>query len=356
MCGDVMIGRGIDQILPHPCNPTLHEPSAKSALVYVDLAEQLNGPIPRSVDYAYIWGDAEPILGGADLRIANLETAITTSDDFIPKGINYRMNPRNIAALTVAHVDCCTLANNHVLDWGPSGLEETLTTLATTGIAYAGAGRSLSEATRPALLEAPEGHRVLVFAFGFLSSGIGPDWKATDDHAGVNLITDTSTRTITAIAKNVQRMARPGDVVAASIHWGGNWGYDIPQQQRAFAHDLIDHAGFDVIQGHSAHHAKAIEVHNGRLILYGCGDFIDDYEGISGYEDFRGDLALAYIAQLDLSGLLVALTMTPFQRRRFRLDRIGPKDLDWLHATLGRECEKFGTRVELIGSELSLRW
>jgi poly-gamma-glutamate capsule biosynthesis protein CapA/YwtB (metallophosphatase superfamily) len=59
---------------------------------------------------------------------------------------------------------------------------------------------------------------------------------------------------------------------------------------RQFAHALIDEAGFDLVHGHSSHHPKAIEVHHGRIILYGCGDFITDYEGIKGYESFRDDL------------------------------------------------------------------
>ena len=76
----------------------------------------------------------------------------------------------------------------------------------------------------------------------------------------------------------------------ASIHWGDNWGYDIPREQTTFAHKLIDEAGVDVIHGHSSHHPKGIEVYKDKPIIYGCGDFIDDYEGISGYENFRDDL------------------------------------------------------------------
>ena len=55
LCGDVMIGRGIDQVLPHPCDPRLYESYAKSALHYVHLAEDENGPIPRQVDPFYVW-------------------------------------------------------------------------------------------------------------------------------------------------------------------------------------------------------------------------------------------------------------------------------------------------------------
>ncbi|MGC2824929.1 MAG: CapA family protein, partial [Pseudolabrys sp.] len=130
LCGDVMLGRGIDQILPQPCDPALHEDYVQSALEYVQLAEAANGSVKRPVAPAYVWGGALDELKQArpDARIINLETSITRSEDFDPKGINYRMSPENAAVLAAAHIDCCVLANNHILDWGRAGLLDTLTT------------------------------------------------------------------------------------------------------------------------------------------------------------------------------------------------------------------------------------
>ena len=84
---------------------------------------------------------------------------------------------------------------------------------------------------------------------------------------------------------------RPCDVIVASIHWGGNWGYRTRDEEIRFAHQLIEH-GIAVVHGHSSHHVKTAEIHSDRLVLYGCGDFVNDYEGISGYEVFRSDLRL----------------------------------------------------------------
>lgn len=81
-----------------------------------------------------------------DLRIANLETAITTASTPAPSGINYRMEPRNAAVLTSFGIDCCALANNHALDWGAEGLLETVSTLKRLSISSAGIGRHLAEA------------------------------------------------------------------------------------------------------------------------------------------------------------------------------------------------------------------
>jgi len=143
-----------------------------------------------------------------------------------------------------------------------------------------------------------------------------------------------------------------------SIHWGSNWGYDIPPEQVAFAHRLIDDAGVDVIHGHSSHHVKGIEVYRDRPVLYGCGDFLNDYEGISGYERFRGDLALMYLLSMDpATGELVRLQMTPMQVKYLRANRASRADALWLRDTLNRESKQFGTRVELHeGDTLTLRW
>src|SRR3972149_3271056 len=124
MCGDVMTGRGIDQVLPHPSNPLIYEPYMKSAKGYIELAEMANGPIPQSVDFSYIWGDAleEFERLAPDLRMINLETSITRSEDYWKdKEIHYRMNPENIPCITAAKIDYCSLANNHVLNLGYSG-------------------------------------------------------------------------------------------------------------------------------------------------------------------------------------------------------------------------------------------
>jgi len=350
--GDVMTGRGIDQVLPHPGNPRIYEPYMTSAKGYVRLAEEVNGPISKPVDFAYIWGDALEELRrtNPDVRIINLETAVTSSPEFwAGKGINYRMQPKNIPCITAAKIDCCVLSNNHVLDWGYAGLKETLTTLTGANLKAAGAGRSLLEAEAPAVIEVAGKGRVLVFGFGDESSGIPWLWGARRDRPGVNLLPDLSGDTVRRIAKRISGLKQKGDWVVASIHWGGNWGYEVLSAQREFAHRLIDQALVDVVHGHSSHHPKGVEVYKGKPILFGCGDFLNDYEGISGYEDFRGDLALMYFVTLDLAtGMLVSLIMTPLQIRRFRLNYAHPDDVHWLQQILDRESRSLGARIEWV--------
>ena len=357
LCGDVMTGRGIDQVLPNPGDPVLYERYVKSARRYVDLAEQVNGTIPKPVGFSYVWGDALETLAAADARVINLETAVCRTGKPYPKGINYRMHPRNIGCITAAGIDCCVLANNHMLDWGRQGLSETLDVLRAAGLKAAGAGRNQKEAARPAVCEPGRRGRVLVFGLGSVDSGIPRSWAATDEQPGVHLLSGKRDD-IARLASLVETWRKPMDVVVASIHWGGNWGYRIPASHRELAHRMIEEAGVDLVHGHSSHHVKGVEVHRGKLILYGCGDFLNDYEGIPGHEEYRGDLALAYSASVRPSdGSLERLDMVPFQMRRFRLRRASRRDAQWLRDVLVREGKALGTGAEMTpDGSISLGW
>jgi len=361
LCGDVMTGRGIDQVLPHPGDDRLYEPVMKSARGYVRLAEDAHGPIPRPADYAYVWGDAldefERMKPRA--RIVNLETAVTAHDRPWPgKGIHYRMHPANTPCLTAAGIDCCVLANNHVLDWERAGLQETLEVMKDAGIRTAGAGADTREAAAPAVLDLGGGRRILAFAFGVESSGIAADWAATASRSGVNLLSGLSYRTLGNVAAAIRATRRGGDIVIASIHWGANWGYQVPGEHVAFAHGLIEEGGVDIVHGHSSHHPLGIEVHQDRPILYGCGDFLNDYEGIGGHEQYRPDLSLGYFVEMDAaSGKLAAIVMAPFRMRRFRLERANAEDARWLRDVMDREGQKFGTGATLdADGRLRLGW
>jgi poly-gamma-glutamate capsule biosynthesis protein CapA/YwtB (metallophosphatase superfamily) len=353
LCGDVMTGRGIDRILPHPGDPRLYESYVKSADGYVELAEGVSGEIPRRVAPDYIWGDAlaEIATRKPDARIVNLETAITARGTPEPKGINYRMHPENIACLTAAGIDCCVLANNHIGDWGLPGALDTVDALEAAGIAIAGAGRDAGLAAQPAILETPAG-RLLVFAIATPSSGVPANWAARPDRAGVSFLADFEDASFRRIAEAVRAWRRDGDTVIVSIHWGPNWGYDVPVVHRRFARRLIEEAHADVVHGHSAHHPLGVELHAGRPVLYGCGDFINDYEGISGHEEFRSELTLAWLLDYDIAARrLRSLEMIPFRLRRFRLERARGDDAGWLAETMDRECRAFGVRVDLTADE-----
>src|SRR5690606_40489693 len=101
----------------------------------------------------------------------------------------------------------------------------------------------------------------------------------------------------------------------------------------------------DIVHGHSSHHPKPIEVYRGRLVLYGCGDFINDYEGIGGRDEFRDELRLMYVVSVERgTGTLDGLTMSPLRARKMRLEPAPPSDRAWLRDTLNRISARFGDR------------
>lgn len=332
LTGDVMIGRGIDQILPVSVEPTLYESYMRSAIGYVEIAEEENGPIPRDVEPAYIWGDALEVLERYDptARIINLETAITDGGQPWPaKGIHYRAHPANAEILAAAGIDCAVLANNHVLDWGQEGLLETLDTLEMVGVETVGAGGDFSEASAPTTLTTPIG-RIIVFAMAHESSGVPKAWLATAERPGLRLLPDLSEETASRIAEEIRAIRRDGDQVVVSIHWGGNWGYSVPSEQERFGKALIDLGAADLIHGHSSHHPKGIELYQDRLIIYGAGDLINDYEGIGGHDEYRPELSLLYLPRLSENGEMVSMTLVPFRIERFRLNRATTEESAWL--------------------------
>ncbi|WP_372985359.1 CapA family protein [Marinobacter sp.] len=350
LAGDVMTGRGIDQIMPVPSKPRLYESCVIDARDYIALAERKAGPIPGKVAGDYIWGDALAELDrfNPDVRIVNLETSVTTAGKPWPgKGIHYRMHPDNLACLLAARLDVCGLANNHVLDWGREGLAETLKVLRGAGLLTPGAGLDEVEAQSPAAFRLPGGGRLLVLACGLASSGIAEDWAAGPGRSGVFLLPGLDNRSVKAIARILEQARQPGDRVLVSIHWGGNWGYYVEDEERLFAHRLIEEAGADVIHGHSSHHPRGIEVWHGRLILYGCGDLINDYEGIRGYEGFRPELSLLYLPTIDAdTGLLERLQMVPMRMERFRLNHTTEEEAAWLQCRLNEVFRDSGTALD----------
>lgn len=206
---------------------------------------------------------------------------------------------------------------------------------------------------------------MLLYAFGSCTAGIPEFWSATVSSPGIAYLKDLSEETIHTITDEIGRVHQPNgkhspsalsvklfsmlvsiDIVVLSIHYGANWGHDIQQSLRDFSHQLIDRANISVIQCHSSHHFKGVEIYNKRLILYGCGDFVNDYEGIRGYEAYRDDLVLMYFVTLDPSNQQVcSFTVTPLQLRHFQLQRPSIIDIEWIRNTLERYS--FNVKVEM---------
>lgn len=344
--GDLMLGRGIDQVMAQHCDPSLHEPVVRDARQYVQLAECRNGPIAPPLAPIDLWGDALAWMNSLQphLRIVNLETAITNwAQPWPHKGVHYRMHPTNTACLREAGIDACCLANNHALDWGYNGLADTLRNLQQAGIKAIGAGLTVHQAQAPARLAWPGGGDLLLFAWALPSSGVPAEWAVTPDRPGVALLNGIDVGSVKWMMRCICRQRRPQDRVVVSLHWGANWVSAIPEQHRWLAHQLIDLAGVDVVYGHSSHHALPLELYRDRLIFYGCGDLINDYEGLPAHGPWRSDLVCLYALELDSDSVaLRSLVLHPFQLRRFQLGPIDAGNRRLLGHQIGLESAPLG--------------
>jgi poly-gamma-glutamate capsule biosynthesis protein CapA/YwtB (metallophosphatase superfamily) len=195
------------------------------------------------------------------------------------------MHPENVSALQAAKISYAGLANNHTLDFSEPGLLETVKTVKKAGIAFAGAGETEDEATRPAILQLPTSdgsskHDIHIWA----AADHPRDWAVVPTFHFIDYTQKTRQRLKDLLTKPMSNRA----LKIFSVHWGPNYSWQPAQEIQDLAHFLIDECGIDIIHGHSSHHVQGVEKYKEKLIIYGCGDFVDDYALTPGY---RNDLS-----------------------------------------------------------------
>jgi poly-gamma-glutamate capsule biosynthesis protein CapA/YwtB (metallophosphatase superfamily) len=311
LVGDVMLGRGVDEALKD------YRRSEK------------------------LWGDTLSVLEAADLRVINLECAITTHENpwsRTPKTFHFRADPsRAVRVLRAARIDACSLANNHTLDFEEEGLLDTLEYLDGAGIRYAGAGRDLEEAARPAILGGPDPEKVALLAFTdnepAFAAGVG---RPGTNYLPTSLEPEVLDRVEAAIAGAREAGA---DTILFSNHWGPNMVERPRDIFRRFARSVVDR-GADVYYGHSAHVFQGVEVYRGKPILYDTGDFIDDY---AVDDRLRNDRSFVFLVSVEGG--------------EFRRLKLFPVVLSFAQTRLatGGERQEILRRMERLSAELGTR-
>jgi len=223
----------------------------------------------------YPWGNTLDVFRSADVRFCNLECSL--SDRGVrrspeTKAFHFRSDARNVEVLKRAGIEAVSLANNHILDFDETALTDTIDILDRNRIGHAGAGRNAAGASTPAALRI--GDKTIAF-FAFTDNE--PGWKASEGRPGIHYLpTDPDDRDVKRFRRLVEQAREKEDLIVVSAHWGPNWGREVPEEQAALAHCLVD-SGADVVFGHSAHVFRAVEIYRDRPILYSTGDFVDDY-------------------------------------------------------------------------------
>jgi len=299
---------------------------------------------------AAVWGGMTDRLRALDGLLLNLECVLSARGEPRPGRVyHFRADPDwALPALAAGNVAWAGLANNHVLDFGPGALRDTLSGLPAAGIDRAGAGPDLEAAVAPSVVEVG-GLAVAVVAFTDQS----PSYAAGGDDPGTAFLradpADPRTRTLVGAALEAARAADP-DLVVASLHWGPNWETRPSALQRRFARWLVDR-GVDVVHGHSAHVIQGVEVYEGRPIVYDAGDFVDDYAVKPELHNDRSFLFEAVIAD----GRLDALRLVPVEIRDLAVEPARPAAAAWLRDRMRRLSEPFGTTVRRANDGPGLR-
>ncbi|GIV95948.1 MAG: hypothetical protein KatS3mg057_0605 [Herpetosiphonaceae bacterium] len=322
LTGDVMLGRLVDRYVIR--NPTVEPPT--------------------------LWGDVLPLLLAADIRMINLECMISLRGErWRPqsKAFHFRAHPRAIEFLKAARIDCVTLANNHVLDYGADALIECLDLLDQAGIKHTGAGRDPAEALQPAYLSTPAG-TVAVVAL----TDNEPEWEVAPGVPGINVVDYDEHGLIEPYASRMTELIaiarRQASFVVVSAHVGPNWGRPSRPMQR-LAHQLIDQ-GADLYWGHSNHTPQGIEVYRGKPILYSTGDFVDDY-AIDPAE--RNDLSFLFEVELHDKRIHI-IRLHPTTIEQFYVRRATEPEARWLLERMRALSAAFESRVIIQDREGSI--
>jgi poly-gamma-glutamate synthesis protein (capsule biosynthesis protein) len=334
---------------PPPCPATVDADAARIGLTGdVMLGRNVND---RWIDgpTAGVWGGTLDRLQTLDGTIVNLECTVASGGQRRPGRTYYfRADPEwAIPALEEAGVAVASLANNHLLDFGPAALAETREHLADAGIAHPGAGADRETAVEPATVEIG-GVRVAVVALTDQSASYaaGPSAPGTA-FTSLSVERLRVRRRLRAVI-DAARAAEP-DLVVASLHWGPNWEVEPSDDQRRTARWLIDN-GVDVVHGHSAHVIQGVETYRGRPIVYDAGDFVDDYVIKPDLHNDRSFLFELVVAE----GHLDHLRLRPVEIVDGHVEPAGDEAAAWLRGRMRTLSATFDTPVERAGRGLRI--
>jgi len=279
------------------------------------------------------WGDLLPMLHSTDLNIINLETTLTTATQKAPKAFNFKADPDKVQSLSQARIDVVNLANNHIKDFGDKGLMQTISVLDNAKIKHVGAGSNSQEAMRPVIITKND------IKIGILGATDNePDWQAGANKPGTFYF---SVENIEYLLAAIGQLKKQTDIVIISLHWGPNLRQKPSQPFIEAAHAMID-AGADIIHGHSAHIFQAIEIYNGKVIMFDTGDFVDDYMV---HEDVRNDRSFLYILTVDKSGPQ-KVQLIPVIIKNMQVNQAQEKDYRETVARMKQLSEEFNCIIQ----------
>lgn len=350
---------------------------------------RLVNKVLANAQFTYVWGDTIDIIKRADFSLINLECPVSSKGkewNKTFKVFHFRANLDAIQVLNSASIDYVSLANNHILDYDIEGLLDTLDILDKNNISHSGAGRNLKEAVKPAIIEKklkpkPSNNHDFYYnvdneevnnndskntiRIGLISlTDNEPEWEAKYDLPGINYIPTTldPDTYYYRLQNYIENTKKQSDLVIVSSHVGPHFRETPSTKYVNFAHKIIDF-GADIYWGHSNHMPQGIELYkhndNNKIILYDCGDFIDDYAIDSNY---RNDLSFIFLlhflmdknyklsnnnsnnGNIVLQNSMIELIPTKISNFMVNTIPVDDNDADLIIKRMAKRCSFLGTK------------
>jgi poly-gamma-glutamate synthesis protein (capsule biosynthesis protein) len=249
--------------------PAVSDPPEVSLIAVGDimLSRNVADKIRKHNDFNYPFASTSAWLKSADAVFGNLESSITPGP-VVPTGsFTFHADPGAEAALAAANFKVLSLANNHLPNYGPKGIADTIMYLDQAGVTHTGAGKNPAEASLPALLE------IKRIKFAFLayndSDVVPPGYGAAGNRAGTALMDPAK------MQASVREAKKQADLVIVSMHSGKEYTEELSKSQIEFARAAVD-AGAELVIGHHPHVTQRVEKYKDKYIFYSLGNFIFD--------------------------------------------------------------------------------
>ncbi len=244
----------------------------------------------KGLGYSYPFQVLTPLLREGDVEFANLEGPVTTAGErATDKTFTFKMDPRAVDGIAGAGFTLFSIANNHIMDYGPTGLRNTIHALRSRGMAFAGAGMTITEARAPAIVRV-KGLRIALQAY---SATFPETFYAGEARPGTAFPHEEY------LEEDIPRDRRSADLVIASFHWGQELMEEPKDYQRELAHRAVD-LGAGIVLGHHPHVLQGIEVYHGGIIFYSLGNFV--------FGSYSGKVAESAVVRVTVSHAGLPLT------------------------------------------------
>lgn len=250
----------------------------------VMLSRSVEKKMIEKKNFKYPFIKTAELTSSADITFGNLETPIIAGKTVNTSEMKFRTDPKSLAGLRYAGFDVLSLANNHMMNFGSKGLEETVKNLDQSGILHAGAGIGTDNISRSANLD------IKGVKFAFLAYTYNIDLKKTSKGEEYGVSSMDKER----MKGEVKKAKEKSDIVVVSMHAGTEYKTRSGTFQQDFAHSAID-AGADLVIGHHPHVVQEMEKYNGKYIIYSLGNFVFD-------QMWSNETRLGAVAEITFNG------------------------------------------------------